>query len=307
MVFLPVQVRTRSTGSLLGIKIRGLCIKVYQRDIDRSREVTLHALENVISTMVFREHSYRFGESKQWEADFLRRLLGYTTFEEERDFNDGCNLNLRLCDDHSSVECRIGKKLTALLRHNSPLKNFMYPNGAVELCHVFDHCGPGVKAFEQMKYGRYFAAFIQGNNQQRYFVEVVLKGDWFLSSDRLPWKIYIGCNQGHSTGIVRPIESSHQLTMVELHCFGWIFHVTDQKFVISIFENGLKRYNRDTLLFMYDNDGADGYIRKGPGTKPPRHYDSTRYCILKTQKLVKDGYDLFLTSNGVILIYDDLP
>ena len=47
-------------------------------------------------------------------------------------------------------------------------------------------------------------------------------------------------------------------------------------------------------------------VLKGPGTKPPRHYDSTRYCILKTQKLVKDGYDLFLTSNGVILIYDDL-
>ena len=69
----------------------------------------------------------------------------------------------------------------------------------------------------------------------------------------------------------------------------------------------MKRYNRDTLHFMYDNDGPDGYIRKGPGTKPPRQYDSTRYCILKTQKLVKDGYDLFLTSNGVILVYDDLP
>ena len=183
----------------------------------------------------------------------------------------------------------------------------MYPNGALELCHVFDHCPPAVNAYEQMEFGRYFAAFIQGNNKQRYFIEVELKDDWFLSSDRLPWKIYIGCNQGHSTGIVRPIESSHQLTMVELHCFGWIFHVTDQKFVNSIFENGLKRYNRDTLHFMYDNDGADGYIRKGPGTKPPRQYESTRCCILKTQKLVKDGYDLFLTSNGVILIYDDLP
>ena len=183
----------------------------------------------------------------------------------------------------------------------------MYPNGAVELCHVFDHCPPAVNAYEQMEFGGYFAAFIQGNNKQRYFIEVELKDDWFLSSDRLPWKIYIGCNQGHSTGIVRPIESSHQLTMVELHCFGWIFHVTDQKFVSSIFENGLKRCNRDTLHFMYDNDGADGYIRKGPGTKPPRQYESTRYCILKTQKLVKDGYDLFLTSNDVILIYDDLP
>ena len=85
--------------------------------------------------------------------------------------------------------------------------------------------------------------------------------------------------------------------------------MTDQKFANSIFENGLKRYNRDTLHFMYDNDGADGCIRKGPGTKPPRQCESTRYCILKTQKLVRDGYDydLFLTSNGVILIYDDLP
>ena len=72
------------------------CIKLYQRDMDRSHEDTLHALENVISMMVFSEHSYRFGVYKQWEADFLRHLLGYTTFEEERDFNDGCNLNLRL-------------------------------------------------------------------------------------------------------------------------------------------------------------------------------------------------------------------
>ena len=234
------------------------CIKVYQRAIDRSRKVTLHALENVMSMMVFSEHSFRCGVYKQWEADFLRHLPGYTTFEEERDFNDGCNLNFCLCDDHSSVERRIGKKLTALLRHNSPLKDFMYPNGAVELCHVLDHCAPGVNAFEQMEYGRYFAASIQGNNKQRFFFEVELKDDWFLSSDRLPWQIYVGCNQGHSTGIVKPIESSHKLTMVELHCFGWIFHATDQKFVNSIFENGLKRYKRDTLHFMYDNDGSDG-------------------------------------------------
>ena len=183
--------------------------------MDDSHDVTLHALENMISIMVFSEHSYRFGVYKQWEADFLRHLLGYTTFEEERDFNDGCNRNLRLCEDHNSVECRIGKKMTALLRHNSPLKHEMYPNGAVELCHVFDHCPPAVNAYEQMEFGRYFAAFIQGNKEQRYFVEVELKDDWFLSSDRLPWKIYIGCNQGHSTGIVRPIESSHQLTKGE--------------------------------------------------------------------------------------------
>ena len=283
------------------------CITVYKRDMDDSHDVTLHALENVIAMIVSSEHSFRFGEYKQWEADFLRHLLGHTTFEEEREFNECCNTNIRLCDDHSSVARRIGKKVTALLRHNSPLKQHMYNNGAVELRHVLDVCRPDVNPYDKFNAGRLFAAFFQGNNKQRYFIEVQLKDDWFLGSSKLPWKVFIGCNQGHSTGIVRPFESSHQLTMVELHCLGWIFHVTDNKFVNSIFEHGLKRYNRDTLHFMYDNDNSPGYIRKGPGTKPPRQYESTRYCILKTTMLVRDGYDLFLTSNGVVLIYDDIP
>ena len=139
------------------------------------------------------------------------------------------------------------------------------------------------------------------------FFEVELNNDGFLNRDRLPWKIFLGRNQGHSTGIAGPIDNSHKLSMVKLHCFGWIFHVTDQRFERSIQQNGLRRYNRDSLHFMYDNDGSDGYIRKGQGTKATRQYDTTRYCILKTSKLVQDGYDLFLTSNGVILIYDDLP
>ena len=29
--------------------------------------------------------------------------------------------------------------------------------------------------------------------------------------------------------------------------------------------------------------------------------------FLKTNMLLRDGYDLFLTSNGVVLIYDDIP
>ena len=282
-------------------------ITVYKRDMDDSHDVTLFALENVIAMIVSSEHSFRFGEYKQWEADFLRHLLGHTTFEEEHEYNESCNRNIRLCDDHSSIECRIGKKLTALLRHNSPLKKYMYSNGAVELRHVLDVCNPDVNPYDKFNIGRLFAAFIQGNNKQRYFIEVSLNDDWFLGSSKLPWKIFIGCNQGHSTGIVRPVESSHQLTMIELCCLGWVFHVTDQKFVSSIFQHGLKRFNRDTLHFMYDNDNGAGYIRKGPGTKAPRHYDSSRYCILKTTMLLRDGYDLFLTSNGVVLCYDDIP
>ena len=283
------------------------CISVYKRDMDDSHDVTLFALENVIAMMVSSEHSFRFGECKQWEADFLRHLLGHTTFEEEHEFNQGCNTNIRLCDDQSSAACRIGKRLTGLLRHKGPLNQHMYSNGAVELRYVIEVCKPDVNPYDQFKAGRQFAAFIQGNNKQRYFIEVELKDDCFTGSSKLPWRIFIGCNQGHSTGIVRPIESSRKLTLVELSCFGWISHVTDHKFVSSIYEHGLKRYNRDTLHFMYGNDNSPGYIRKGPGTRPPRQYESTRYCILKTTRLVRDGYDLFLTSNGVVLIYDDVP
>ena len=221
--------------------------------------------------IVSSEHSFRFGEYKQWEADFLRHLLGHTTFEEEREFNEGCNTNIRLCDDHSSAACRIGKRLTGLLRHKGPLNQHMYTNGAVELRHVLDVCKPDVNPYDQFNAGRLFAAFIQGNNKQRYFIEVELKDDWFMGSSKLPWRIFIGCNQGHSTGIVRPIENSHQLTLVELSCLGWIFHVTDNKFVNSIYEHGLKRYNRDTLHFMYDNDNSSGYIRKD---QEQSHHDS---------------------------------
>ena len=83
--------------------------------------------------------------------------------------------------------------------------------------------------------------------------------------------------------------------------------MTDQQCEESIFRHGLRRYKRDSWHFMYDNDGVNGYIRKGAGTRPPRHYDTTRYCILKNLQLIRDGCDLFLTSNCVILIYDDLP
>ena len=66
-------------------------------------------------------------------------------------------------------------------------------------------------------------------------------------------------------------------------------------FVVSVLGSELstKKDDYHWLHFMYDNDNSPGYIRKGPGTKPPRHYESTRYCILKTTMLVRDGYDLF--------------
>ncbi len=49
----------------------------------------------------------------------------------------------------------------------------------------------------------------------------------------MPWSIYIGCHQGHSTGLVMPSQDSHPLTPVECFALGWIFHSTDRGFLDS--------------------------------------------------------------------------
>ena len=102
-----------------------------QRGCDQTLGQTLHALENVISLIVGEEHGYRFGSYKQWEADFLRRILGHTTAEEERIFNETTQENFNLCSVPSSLQMKMGKRFTALLRHGSPLTPKMYSNGAV--------------------------------------------------------------------------------------------------------------------------------------------------------------------------------
>jgi len=192
------------------------CIRVIQRDCDQSLRDTLHALENVIALIGSEEQGYRFGVYKQWEADFLRHLLGYTTSEEERIFNETSRGNFHLCDLPDSLQVRMGKRFTALLRHGSPLTPQLYPDGTVELHKVYDYCWNNVNPTQQFNRGRLFAAFLNGNNKQRFFLKVYLNDTWVLGRDQLPWKIFIGCTQGHTTGVVQPTESAHKLSLVEL-------------------------------------------------------------------------------------------
>jgi len=95
-----------------------------------------------------------------------------------------------------------------------------------------------------------FAAFLNGNNKQRFFVELVLRENWFLNEHQMPWAVYIGCNQGHSTGVVEASEVAHKLTATEMYSLGLIFHVTDSRFENSIYSKGLVRKNRDSLHCM---------------------------------------------------------
>ena len=154
--------------------------------------------------------------------------------------------------------------------------------------------------------GRIFAALINGNDKQRFFADLYMYDTWFPGEYNMPWDICIGCHQGHSSMTVTPSEISHRLTEVECYSMGWIFHVTDKKFERSIYSDGLRRRGRNAMHFMYENDGNSGYVVKGAGTRKPREYDTTIYCVLNVKKLLHDNYDLFLTRNGVVLIYDDV-
>ena len=83
------------------------CLRVIKRDTDQNIGQTLHALENAIALIVGEEQGYRFGIYKQWEADFLRHLLGFTTAEEERQFNETSQQGLKMCDVHSSLQVKM--------------------------------------------------------------------------------------------------------------------------------------------------------------------------------------------------------
>ena len=146
---------------------------------------------------------------------------------------------------------------------------------------------------------------INGNDKQKFFVDLYMYDTWFPEEYNMPWDIYIGCHQGHSNMTVTLSEISHRLTEVERYSMGWIFHVTDKKFQNAIFADGLRRRGRDAMHFLSENDGKSGYVVLGAGTRKPREYETKIYCVLNVKKSLHDNYDLFLTRYRVVLIYDD--
>ena len=281
------------------------CVTLHARASDNNIEETKYAIENVIALMCSDRLACRFSARRNWEVDFVRFLLGFTTAAEEQSFNSLTMDHNNMCSDSRSVTKKIGKVMTATLRHGTKHKNIADSKGAIPMVNLFDDLYPAANPLVQRADGRIFAAMINGNDKQRFFVDIYLYNDWFPQQYNMPWDIYIGCYQGHSNLTVVPSEISHQLSEVEIYSMGWIFHVTDKRFEDAIYANGLIRRGRDALRFMYENDGSPGYIAKGAGARKPRTYETTIYCALNISMLIRRGYDLFLTANGVVLIFDD--
>ena len=126
-----------------------------------------------------------------------------------------------------------------------------------------------------------------------------------------PWEHRIGATQGHTNQVIDSRSLHHVLTFEESQCLGWIFHVTTAHNRQSISTRGLLRDpaqnqgGRDSVHFMYHNDNPAGYIRMAEGTTVPRQYRDQIYCVLLPRTALQ--FELFLSKNGVVLIYDDVP
>ena len=159
-----------------------------------------------------------------------------------------------------------------------------------------------------------FAALLLANDKKRFKIEILVTWEWkpFGYPPAQPWEIRIGCNQGHSNQVVDHYAVHHPLTFEESMCLGRIFRVTDasdkrpieQRGLLLRPDKGRGKSGRDSVHFMYHNDNSPGYIGMAEGTVPPRSYREPIYCVLLPH--AAQHQQLFLSKNGVALIYNDV-
>ena len=149
-------------------------VTVHQRRCDQGLEDTKKALENVVSFLVGDYMSSGIGDCLHWEADLIRFCLGFVTAEEDRVFNEQSEHQRKLCTAWDSVTKNIGKAFTSRLRHGHGMSLDMDRRGAVELKSLFDRLPSPCNPKHQHALGRSFAAFLQGNNKSRFFLDIYL-------------------------------------------------------------------------------------------------------------------------------------
>ena len=142
------------------------CVTLHPRDSDHNIEDTKYAIENVIALMCSERMSTRFSLRRNWEVDFVRFLLGYTTFDEEQSFNTLSMDHNRMCSDERSITKKIGKAMTAVLRHGTKWKNIADKKGAIPMVTLLDALSTGSNPLTHHATGRIFAAMINGNDKE---------------------------------------------------------------------------------------------------------------------------------------------
>ena len=106
----------------------------------------------------------------------------------------------------------MGKAFTSVLTHRYARE--MNERGALPP-NTLDSLGNNVNPLHQHDLGKVFAAFLNGNNKQQFSLDIYLHATWYPDEKPIAWSIYIGCTQGHSTGVVLPSQISHRLKTTE--------------------------------------------------------------------------------------------
>jgi putative RNA 2'-phosphotransferase len=101
----------------------------------------------------------------------------------------------------------------------------------------------------------------------------------------------IRATNGHSVMLKEPI-----MTKVTQNKFAWVVHGTTKTSWEKIQESGfLKKMNRDYIHFAIDS----AHLRNESQVEI--------YLYLQIEQLLKDGYNLFETTNSVIISFQDIP
>ena len=207
---------------------------------------------------------------------------------------------------------RVSKALSGFLRHSK--MTFLFDaEGTANIGSVFSELAHNNPIKKQMSPCD-FAALLLCNDKARFQIKIYVNWTWKPVGvpPTQPWDLRLGAVQGHSNEVVDPYTLHHLLTIEEANCLGWILHVTSAENRQNIERQGLLRNpfggkgsGRDSIHFMYHNDNSKGYIRMAEGTVNPRNYRNPIYCVLVPHAVFE--FQLFLSKNGVILIYQDIP
>lgn len=271
-----------------------------------NHEDALMKIKDVVSWTLVKGRS-SFDPYTQWEAEFVRYMIGFVTQTEENWFQERVD---QYAADMYRPDSRLknfSKSYTHVLRHTRD-KCLFDDAGTVELSKLFDYMGRFNHPIERGMKGADFAAFLYANNKGRFMIHIHLMDLWF--PERRPPKgalmVRMGAFQGHSNHTQDPNAVHHPLTMIEAKSLGWIYHTTSTQYQHSILRYGLQTRGRDAIHFMYYNDNGPGYTPMGPGTREPRNYGSETVYFVLNPKYFDVGY-LYLTQNGIVLAYQDVP
>ena len=163
------------------------CVTLHKRENDDTLETTKRAVESVIALMVGDKLSHRLSWCRHWEQILF--VFALVLQQEERQFNSIAQDETRLCGvDYSAVKM-MGKAFTSVLRHKQKYAGEMNENAALPLNTLLDSLGNDVSPLCQQDPGRVFAAFLCGNDKQRFFLDIYSNDTWYPDENPMAWSI----------------------------------------------------------------------------------------------------------------------